>query len=299
MCNYIRLTDITPDWLISGGIFNYLNNFDVPWKDLNMAKELDLDYYGNHSGDKIISPLLKKQLIDGKISEDKMNGVYAVVYYKNFKDWKYLWDAIFGEYNPIENYNMDESVMYRDGVTDNGEIVESKDSILYGRTDTLTKSGTESSKRSGTEEHSYKNSNELTKDGTHTTTTGGTREHQTTQLGASGYQNDYQDKFTNYGETDKYSNYKEGNTTITGTKTDKFTDFGDTLSFNNRTDTNTQSGTDTHSYNKTNTTKTNRHGNIGVTTSQQMIESEIELRKKNFFEIVYKDIDNIMTLDVY
>lgn len=42
-----------------------------------------------------------------------------------------------------------------------------------------------------------------------------------------------------------------------------------------------------------------RSGNIGVTTSQQMIESELELRKKQFYEIVFHDIINYVCLHVY
>lgn len=42
-----------------------------------------------------------------------------------------------------------------------------------------------------------------------------------------------------------------------------------------------------------------RHGNIGVTTSQQMLESEIELRKYKFYEQVMNDIDNVMCLKCY
>lgn len=43
-----------------------------------------------------------------------------------------------------------------------------------------------------------------------------------------------------------------------------------------------------------------RHGNIGVTTSQQMLQSEIELRTDyNFVEMLYKDVDSVLTLLVY
>lgn len=43
-----------------------------------------------------------------------------------------------------------------------------------------------------------------------------------------------------------------------------------------------------------------RYGNIGVTTSQQMLESEYELRKKNYFsEIVFADLDKLLTLSIY
>lgn len=42
--------------------------------------------------------------------------------------------------------------------------------------------------------------------------------------------------------------------------------------------------------------KLTRSGNIGVTTSQQMIESEIELRRYNIINQIYDDMDTILTL---
>lgn len=43
-----------------------------------------------------------------------------------------------------------------------------------------------------------------------------------------------------------------------------------------------------------------RKGNIGVTTSQQMLESEIVLRNKyKFWDIVFSDLDGILTLPIY
>lgn len=39
-----------------------------------------------------------------------------------------------------------------------------------------------------------------------------------------------------------------------------------------------------------------RSGNIGITTSQQMIESEVNLRKHKFLNIVYADIDKLLFL---
>ena len=49
----------------------------------------------------------------------------------------------------------------------------------------------------------------------------------------------------------------------------------------------------------TGTESLTRHGNIGVTTSQQMLESEIKLRQYNFIEEVFKDIDSILCLKIY
>ena len=56
-------------------------------------------------------------------------------------------------------------------------------------------------------------------------------------------------------------------------------------------------GTETKDINTDRTLK--RSGNIGVTTSQQMIESERQLWFWNFFEYVFMDIDKILLLKIY
>lgn len=51
---------------------------------------------------------------------------------------------------------------------------------------------------------------------------------------------------------------------------------------------------------ETGTRELTRHGNIGVTTSQQMLQSEIELREHfNFYNIVLNDIAKLLCLNVY
>lgn len=42
-----------------------------------------------------------------------------------------------------------------------------------------------------------------------------------------------------------------------------------------------------------------RSGNIGVTTSQQMLESEIKLWEWNFYETVFKNVDTVLTVPKY
>ena len=42
-----------------------------------------------------------------------------------------------------------------------------------------------------------------------------------------------------------------------------------------------------------------RSGNIGVTTSQQMISSEIELRRNKLLNIIMNDIDTMLCLKIY
>ena len=47
------------------------------------------------------------------------------------------------------------------------------------------------------------------------------------------------------------------------------------------------------------TNELTRSGNIGVTSSQQLIESEYNLRKKNLLDLIYKNIDSILFIDYY
>ena len=42
-----------------------------------------------------------------------------------------------------------------------------------------------------------------------------------------------------------------------------------------------------------------RSGNIGVTSSQQMLEQELQLRKYNFYEELFKDVNSVATLSIY
>lgn len=70
----------------------------------------------------------------------------------------------------------------------------------------------------------------------------------------------------------------------------------------NTTDTDSGSVTDTESGQNTQTRnyELTRSGNIGVTTSQQMIESERQLWVWNYFyNVVFPDIDKMITLKIY
>ena len=61
------LIEAFPKWKENKGIFEYFP--DPPWKDVISSVELNLEYFGNISGSKGISPLVSKMLTDG-ILED-------------------------------------------------------------------------------------------------------------------------------------------------------------------------------------------------------------------------------------
>lgn len=126
--------------------------------------------------------------------------------------------------------------------------------------------------------------------------------------------------------TDKYITYTDessgaGSQETTGTSTDNATSTGtvktdsdiygmnsdtptgDTTatSTSNDTDTSTSesSGKVTSTSEGTVTHTEHAHGNIGVTTNQQMITEELTLRQTQFFDIVFKDISNFISLNIY
>lgn len=241
------LNDVFITWLSGGGIFSVLQDFPVPWKSENISQSLDLEYHGNISGDKIISPLIENIMTGNVLSiSDKKMIAMAIVAINN-ANWTRQWETLSFNYNPIENYSMTEKMT-------NDETVYS-----YGKNHTRTDNL--SHKYNGTET----NTPDLTTD-------------TSTEL---------------YGfNSGSAVPFDSGKTVATGTNT--------VVSDNTLNDTGTQqesdSGEDTHTRNY----ELTRSGNIGVTTSQQMIESERQLRLWNFFrEIVFPDLDRVLTIQIY
>lgn len=73
----------------------------------------------------------------------------------------------------------------------------------------------------------------------------------------------------------------------------------DVFTYNDETKTNTGTNTSTKTNSGSNETQSIIKGNIGVTTTQQMIVSEIELRKYNLVNEFYSDLDNLLTIGIY
>lgn len=88
----------------------------------------------------------------------------------------------------------------------------------------------------------------------------------------------------------------ESKTAVYGFNSSEASDTGSGETTRTGSVTDRDSGEDTHTRNYTLT----RSGNIGVTTSQQMLQSERDLWKWNFFrDVVFPDLDQILTLRIY
>lgn len=258
-----RLNDLFPAWFNNVGIFAALESLNVPWKGLGKSLCLDMEYHGNISGDKIISPFLYKYSKGNELTNVQRDVVARTIFNLYDTTWRKQWDTLSLTYDPIENYSMIEKMTDDSTVTEYGK--------QHTRTDNLshTKTGTET------------DTPNLTETQTPDLTTG-------TDSAVHGFNSSVAVP------TDKQTQTSTGTNTITqtGTNTHNY----NTTDTDSGTQTDGDSGKDTQTRNYTLT----RSGNIGVTTSQQMLESERALWMWNFFyDVVFPDIDRVLTIQIY
>ena len=263
MTQLYKLNEVFDTWQANLALFDRLNLLDVPWKDDIGSMPLNYEYIGNRSGGKYCAPIVTKLLLNGILPTTSINTLCNILFALYNENWSKQYATLSAEYNPIENYNMAETMTNDITEIEHGHVVtrvldttdERTPNVTEERTDDLThgKTGTETT------------SPDLT-----TTTDNGitgfnsavdvhTGETQTTNTGTNEVE-------YNTSDTDS------GTVTTTTTGTDTTTQSGSI--------TDTNSGTDTHTHNY----ELTRSGNIGVTTSQQMLPSEHELWNWNFFQ---------------
>lgn len=245
------LNDIFSSW-ITDGVFHELSTI-YPDQDIFSgivdAHALDLDYHGNRSGKKEISPLLYKleETGDYDTAAEYMTAIGAIIKSKFYEDWKRIKAALFAEYNPIENYN---STEVRTG----------------GHTETETPDD-------------FKETTVQTPNNWKTETQGNDTDN-VINVNKGVYA--FNSEGPSPKETEQTTQKNKQTTEQSGTYTTERSESG--------------SKTRETVYDEETLV---RSGNIGVTTSQQMIESELALRKHHFWDIVFKDVDTILTTNTF
>lgn len=351
MTTAVKLNDVFTDWLTGAGIFSTLQNFDVPWKAENISSQLDLEYHGNLSGDKIISPLVYKISNGETLTNTQKTQLANVIYSINAENWSKQWETLSFIYNPIENYKMVERMTNDQTITAYGKTSTRTDNLQHSktgsdsldsditntRTDNLThtKSGDDttdidsSSTRTDNLGYTKTGTDTLTPNTTETTTPNLTSSSTNTVYGfnstnavnangnsqtATGTstvartgteQNSYDISETNTGtqtnvQDDTRKITYNSSDTNTGTQTTTQTTTNETNYNISESDTGTQSTSEGGNDTSTRNYELERSGNIGVTTSQQMITSERKLWIWNFFrDVVFPDIDRALTIQIY
>ena len=238
------LRDVFSGWETNDALFRYIKNAanstidgaeqQLPWLDSRFVYQdvLDTEYFGNHSGSKFCSPLVKHFIgDDGFVTDDGRRTLARIIVSKYFPNWVHLWSVTDVSYTPINNYDMQEVRTKRSA--DSSSVTtgtQGQEEISHGRT---------------TDNMDYK----------------------------YGINTDTDDPKP----SDKYYSEEGGKTTTDSTS----------AGMRNRVGANEE------------VESTRRSGNIGVTTTQNMITEERKLWLWNYFDQVFGDLDRELSLFVY
>ena len=281
--DFIEIDDI----LVNGtncitALFTSLDDTYNPYlkQILNTDKDsLSLDYLGNRL-DKILSPLcsrlIDKYIADGYTPFEAITDANAklikIIESKYLYNWNRLAVAMFKDYNPINNYDMVETRNINEK-TDKSIITEESNEF----------------NESGNKSINIKEDNN--------TNTSTEREETTSDKEQQKYAGFNTDTPKIVTETDKDGNVTESNS---GESVES-KEINNTESEERSGNNSSSSSSETVGELKDNKRdeELRRSGNIGVTTSQQMIQSEIELRKHNLEDIIFNNMDEVLFLDYY
>ena len=251
-----------------GGIFTFLQALNVPWQEENIASTLNYHYHYSIAGTRYIAPLLTHLLGNNEVLSTSARQTIAGVAFNMFHNkWEKEYATLSAEYNPIENYDMTEAL--------SGD----KRETTYGKTDTFTHGKTETVTHNTTDTTTHNTSDTRTPN-----------LQNVSETGIEGFNS------STYQDSEKVTSNETGTETRAKTGTEALARTGTEAHAETGSDTDAQSGKDTTTHEYTLT----RHGNIGVTTSQQMLESERALWMWDFFyEVVFPDLNRVLTLSIY
>ena len=220
-----------------------------------------------------------------------------------FDSRKYTWGKLYEttllEYNPIENYSMTErenattestntqGAQTNTDTNDYGAISVAKSEILGAQTNTETATMGEQAK--------------LTTMNIGEQVTEGSTINETAPYSSEGYQSDTKsiDSVTSGAKSDSTQEHNDAYTN-TNEQTFGAKDNTYTTTTDGRKDIlKKEIGSKSDTNNSTNNRELTRSGNIGVTTSQQMLESERQVAMFNFVQIVAREVVRLISSDMY
>lgn len=186
-------------------------------------------------------------------------GSWSRKHYRTFEKWI---NALNLEYNPLENYDRQESWGdYSTKNLDNTRTLDHQDKRTLNTESKRTLDTQDKETRDTSDENVYDKTT-------------------TTETEVSAFDS------SNYQPSEKVTVDEDGTITTNGTGTDTFNHTGTDTLGNTGTDTMDYSGTIKDEGGENSQSKHNGrvHGNIGVTTSQQMLQSELEINRWNIIE---------------
>lgn len=307
-----------PTLMTDGAFFKNLPSYGT-----STPLHLGLVYSLQHSGEKLCGDFVLSYLDDdGVITPEGIEMIGYVLNHVYKNNWDRKYEAYLAEYNPLENYSMTETSKETKSGKDTVDIAVGSQTVTneYGakvstedvgkveHSDVLGATSTTENLGPVSENTSYGGVSQ-------TDILGAKKETVTNDVNGfnSGLVNSNQnitdtDSITNShseeGRVDNFSKEAVSNTFSEDERTNTHTEEARTNTFteNSKTDTFTtgaREDTTTTTYGGVSDVTLERSGNIGVTTSQQMLLSELELRSYDFFENMFSDIDKYLCLKIF
>ena len=275
---------------------DFMSNGYAPLNDTTFQSVLT-DYISFNHGELNI-----RYTLEDSVLENPSIIQNAVVNWYNTHKYQYetLYNTTLLKYEPLQNYNRTEEV------TDSTERTGTNDTTFGSRTDTSTANNTTNI---GAQDNTNKD-DETTKIGVINTETNSStskkgsesNEKEVAPYDSETYYNQEKDtlSFTNRTDTNNSTTTTNARTdTRTNTTTEKIGGRKDTTESSTSNTFGGHTDATSRNENETYTHKSHMYGNIGVTTSQQMLESEREVAYFNFVSIVAHDIIKLIAICIY
>lgn len=257
-----RLNEIYPNPEANNYFFNSLvTTCNLPFDPEMMAK-----YYFAKSSNRIISPVAEMYASDDTRIASFLAGTYN-------KKWNQEMQVVNLEYAPAENYNMNEF---------------GTDNTTNSRNNTSTSTGTDTENVSGNTTRKYTHGESISESGKSDGSSGNdTTSNRYGINTSSAHPDTSQHQSTTDSVTTSHS------TTHSGTDNDVTDNTGKVVTNKEQSGKVEENGSEKVEHTLT------RKGNIGVTTTQQMLQSELELWKWSFLDSIVADINAVLTLHIY
>lgn len=275
---------------------DFITNGYAPLNDTTFQSVLS-DYISFNHGNLNIRYTLEDSVIN---NPSILQNVIVNWYNSHKYQYETLYKTTLLKYEPLQNYNRTEEV------EDTTNRTGTDDTTFGSRTDTST---TNNTTNTGAQDNTNTD-NETTKIGTINTETNSStskkgsesNEKEVAPYDAETYYNQEKDtlSFTNRTDTNTSATTTDARTdTRTNNSTEKIgaridtTESSTSNTFGGHTDATSRNENETYTH------TSHMYGNIGVTTSQQMLQSEREVAYFNFVSIVAHDIIKLIAICIY
>ena len=272
------IADIIPNAFTGAGIFSAFNN--PIWVYDFDAEALDIQFITTY-GDRLAAPYLTHFDGEGGISDDDLQAIAAHIYAIHKWQWEHLYKAMVEEYNPLHNVDAHE--------------IETNDSA---RSSSAINGNTDEN------DHLHNDATVDSISGAKSTTNmaGGSGDTDSAGNGLSQVDVSAFNSGSMVGDTANGSNTDA----LTGTASENTSiineenaDAHDIAASDNDLNSITNVHTNINNDEAFNKREVTRFGNIGLTTSAQLISGEISLWKFEYMQRVMTDICDTIALSIY